>query len=233
MERIRSRFFAEYQPGPVTLYLEDLESIFSEFGSSGLCDPHDRSNKPTIFVSTAYGRWARDEFTHVAESFEELREQCGERVTGSFMVLGGPPGLSVYFQRLVGIQVRGDGSAAEVPFHRITGILRNRRRWFWPLLRIPTWGYAVGLIAWVVRAGLPALAWQDASKWLLLALLVAMALGQAQWGSGAMSRIFVIRRHQRSARRALFVHDLWGRILSAVAGAVVTALFAKSCSPPS
>jgi hypothetical protein len=235
-KRIQLRFSDEYEPGPVILYLEDLEAIHAE----GLKDAV-KMDLPKIQANVDHRDPAAAAFTHSADAFEDLKALLGDRVNRyfRFQSFGGGTDDYLYFSFSPrnGCFVKAEGDGAELPYRRIVDLLKNRRRrWLTLKMGIPPWlwygaFFAFGLWLTPPRGG----SIVAIGPWVAVGmLLLAMFARGAYWSAGAHSRIYLTRRQERGALWANERRAFWGRVASSVVGGlilvVLTALTTRSCS---
>ena len=215
MERIDRPSLREdrvYRPGPVTLYLDDLEILYERIRQT--------LGDDCVLLVDVDGIDPRATYTHEVSSFAELREALGVKLSRGFLVTGGKGEFRLDFHPVMGLRVWAEGDKGIKAFGIAEEILRCKRRWFAPLLIIPAWQYMV-LYAILETSGL----WLWGSPTTLRVVMVAafwclIVLVQPEWSAGGLSKLTLVRRHERTVFRDI----IWKILVPLFVGATLIVL---------
>ena len=185
-----------YSPGPVVLYLDDLEALYEriQHALGGEC-------ALSVDVDGLEPTW-RAVYTHRVESFAELRGVLGDQLKRGFLLTGADGEFRMDLHPVIGIRVWGEGERGLRAFKIAADALDRKRRWFAPLVvRMPAWKYIAlyGTLetCLVLLCGTPTVL----RVLLIAALWCVVILFQPEWSPGGLSKLSLVRRHERTILR--------------------------------
>lgn len=222
MERVDRRGRAtdqEYDPGPVIMYLDDLEALYERIRQVFLDDC-------SLFVDVdGLEPKSHTVFTHRVASFTELREVLGQRLRRGFLVISGDGNFRMDFHPILGVRVWADGEKGLQAFSIAEEVLRSKRRWFAPFLALPAWKY-IALFA-ILQTTVMILRATPTTIGILsvAALWCFVILFQPEWSAGGLSKLSLIRRHEHT-----FLDNLRWKILAPLFVGVILVVL-RACAP--